>query len=350
MEPAEQANQRLPLVVLEQKASLIRLQVQLNGDFSPFNIRKPVWIQLTSKKAPDLSITPPSKRIFLSSWWFCFAISTLFVAIVYALLAIAVYTFYAPGRASTFNWKRQIPKILDPAVLSASDYGAASMANLQILWFSMIVTWIMANAWLVTGQLLNMSPQLLGLLGISGGVKVVASSLTSGQQRISLDNWNWLVDQQLLRPENEIDPTLVAKWRDFVIDGGVLNPSRYQLMIFGFLTGLKLLFGEIGSMQSFEVPNFFLELQGVSSAIYLFGKAVSPNTKEELEKYINTLRENETTSLSPKDMNYLYRGIASLYGPAALGPKAKLHPISNQPPNSISPTEAAGAGVSPTSP
>jgi hypothetical protein len=167
--------------------------------------------------------------------------------------------------------------------MSAGDYGTASLANLQILWFSLIVTWIITNAWLMTGQLFNPSQNLLALLGISGGAKVLAGGLTTEKQRISLESWNWLVERQYLRPEEKIDPVCVAKWEDFVMDRGVLNPSRYQLMIFGFLIGVKLLLGDTSDIHSFVVPPFFLELQLVSSSLYLFGKAVSPSAKQELD-------------------------------------------------------------------
>jgi hypothetical protein len=80
-------------------------------------------------------------------------------------------------RAKYHGWR-----ILDPAVISASDYGAASLANLQILWFTLIVSWILAYGWLVMGRLLTPSPELLGLLGISGAANVLAKSLSSARR------------------------------------------------------------------------------------------------------------------------------------------------------------------------
>jgi hypothetical protein len=308
----------LSLRVVEQTPTLIRLQIQLDG---PIGIRRPVWIQLTSN-TPAFSIASPPKSIQLTSRWLCLAISTGFVAIVYGALAFAVHTFYAHVGAKPRNFWRHGWRILDPAVVSAGDYGTASLANLQILWFSLIVAWIVAFAWLVTGELLGLSPQILALLGITGGVNVVATSLTSGKQRVSLDNWNWLVEKKLLRPEVDIDPILVAQWRDFVVDRGVLDPSRYQLIIFGFIVGIKLLFAETSTLKTFELPDFFLGLQGVSSGLYLFGKAVSPTHKDELEALITSLKTG-SAEMSLDDKNSLRRSIESLYGPAALGDALK---------------------------
>jgi hypothetical protein len=142
---------------------------------------------------------------------------------------------------------------------------------------------------LVMGLLLNPSPDLLALLGISGAVNVLAKSLSSGKQRLSLDKWNWLIERKYLKKEVNIDPIDVAKWRDFVVDGGVLDPSRYQLIVFGFLIGFNLLLGDIMNLETFQIPQFFLLLQTLSSGVYLFGKSVSPNTKDELEQHIAKL-------------------------------------------------------------
>lgn len=141
-------------------------------------------------------------------------------------------------------------EILDPAVISASDYGATSLANLQILWFTLIVTWLLAYGWLVMGRLLNPSPGLLALLGISGAVIVLAKSLRSGKQRLSLDRWNWLIERKYLKKEVNTDAINVVKMVDFVVDGGVLDPSRYQLIVFGFLIGFNLLLGDITNLET----------------------------------------------------------------------------------------------------
>jgi hypothetical protein len=172
------------------------------------------------------------------------------------------------------------------------------------------------------GKLLNPSMDLLSLLGISGGANVLAKSLTSNKQRLSLESWNWLVDRNYLRKESAIDPINVAKWRDFVVDGGVLDPSRYQLIIFGFMIGVNLLFANVLNLETFKIPAFFLTLQTVSSGLYLFGKSVKPNTKDELEAKVGEMKinyPNPNNPISDPDNNYLARTIESLYGPAAVG-------------------------------
>lgn len=127
-----------------------------------------------------------------------------------------------------------------------------------------------------------------------------------------------MIERNYLKKKVNIDPIDVAKWRDFVVDGGVLDPSRYQLVIFGFLIGFNLLLGDIMNLETFKIPQFFLLLQTLSSGVYLFGKSVSPNTKDELEQHIAKLMTQST--LSREDESYLRNTIASLFGPKAVGP------------------------------
>ena len=71
-------------------------------------------------------------------------------------------------------------------------------------------------------------------------------------------------------------------------------------------------------LETFQIPQFFLLLQTLSSGVYLFGKSVSPNTKDELEQHIAKLMTQST--LSREDESYLRNTIASLFGPKAVGP------------------------------
>ena len=306
----------LKLVQTNETVQGSQFKIHLDGYF-PLGTRKPIEIHVTSSK-PEL-IPTLAQTIYLSQRWLCALVSTGFVGVIYFSLARCVHLFYAHSedgravRSKYHGWR-----ILDPAVISASDYGAASLANLQILWFTLIVTWLLAYGWLVMGRLLNPSQELLTLLGISGAVNVLAKSLSSGKQRLSLDKWNWLIERNYLKKEVNIDPIDVAKWRDFVVDGGVLDPSRYQLIIFGFLIGFNLLLGEIMNLETFKIPQFFLLLQTLSSGVYLFAKSVSPNTKDELEQHIAKLMTHST--LSREDESYLRNTIASLFGPKAVGP------------------------------
>jgi hypothetical protein len=50
---------------------------------------------------------------------------------------------------------------LSPIVVAASDYGAASLSNLRICWFTLVVVGLLSYARLDTGSILNPSADVL---------------------------------------------------------------------------------------------------------------------------------------------------------------------------------------------
>ena len=331
--PGHQLGRDLPLTLRLAPSGTAVIQIRLEGPYR-FWVRQPAEVSLILRETPSESgraapLESPfsaallSRQILLSTRSFCAALTLAGVGLAYALLAKAVHDFYASGRPTegpAAAAKPHVLRSLSPIVVTASDYGAASLSNLQIFWFTLIVLGLLSYAWLVTGSILNPSADVLWLLGIASGTKVLSASIGSLRQRLNLDNWNWLVENQLLRPESEIDPTQTARWRDLVLVNGVLDPSRYQLLGFGFLIGLSLLFGNLDVVQSFQIPEFFRALQGLSSGFYLFGKAVSPNDLTELDNRIASLRAASAVQpLSAEDQGYLRRTISAIFGMAALG-------------------------------
>lgn len=308
------------------------LQAQVDAAL-PVAIRRPLQMLLQIESA-DRSIIknlpgPAQSVVLVTSRWLCALISTVFLITVYLFLATAIHAYYCPRSKFIKTIRSTGLRILDPALVSASDYGTASLANLQILWFTLIVTWLITNGWLMTGELLNPSSSLLGLLGISGGVNVLGKSIGINQQRIPLPQWNWLVEHRFLKRACDVDPFHVAQWRDFVNNAGVLDPSRYQLLIFGFLIGITLLLGDPAALETYQVPSFFIALQGVSGSLYLFGKAASSNGKDEFQAQLEAWMQRGIQSLTLDDRKAIARNIESLYGQQALGSEAsrlRRHP------------------------
>jgi len=314
----------LPLSVVQQSAEDVLLQVSLIGNV-PLGVRQPTQLTLTAI-TPEVATVLSTRQILISQRGLCLFLSSAFVTGIYLFLAQAVHLYYAhqPGTSNEQSrQKRHGWRNMDPVVVTAGSYGSGSLANFQLLWFTLIVAWLMSYAWLIRGNLPELSSDLLWILGIAGGTKVAAIGAVNVKSRLSLDNWNWLVASRFLRLDTDIDPVNTALWRDLVLDNGVLDPSHYQLVVFGFVVGISLLLGSSSGLQSFQMPEFFRSLQGVSSAIFLFGKAVAPNTVDEFETWLNANKshlEQAAQQLNAVDAGYLSRTITSLYGSAALGP------------------------------
>ena len=325
---ATDRSRSLPVAVLSRSPEDTVLQVSLDARL-PLRIRQAAVVRVTAT-APDSAGLVAARSIRLSQRGLCLFLSSAFIAGVYLFLALAVHLYYChqaadsrsgsnagrPVRSRQHGWR-----ILDPVVVSAGSYGTGSLSNLQLLWFTLIISWLLSNAWLVTGSLPELSSDLLWILGITGGTKLATVGTVNVKRRLSLENWNWLVDAGYLVEDTQIDPTQTARWRDVVLDNGVLDASRYQLVIFSFVVGISLLAGT-SDLQSLKLPEFLRSLQGLSSSIFVIGKAVAPNTIDEFQSWLNDNKarlQQPGQALAPEDRGTLARAISSLFGPAALG-------------------------------
>ena len=269
------------------------------------NAKVSAWISPVNNEQ-----TAPLKReIRATGKGACALIAALFISAVYSILALLAYNYYRDHDKLENNLANKIAgdrfKYFNPAVLTAEPYGNASLSNMQLLWFTLIVTGLSAYYWLLSGALVDLSQGLLTLLGITAATKLVAAGVTGTKDRLSLDNWNWLVSKGYLVEESDISPIGKAKWRHLVMNGSALDPTRYQLVLFSFLIGMNLIFGDVPTvLNKFVVPSFFVSLQGASSLLYVLGKVVSPNILEQAEKrWLNwprktgiSLRENWSSS------------------------------------------------------
>ena len=247
------------------------------------------------------------------------------VALFYLLLASAKHAFYNKGSRNPF---RHSGKFLLPAVVSADEYGTASLSNLQLIWFTLIVTGLLVYGLTLNLGLSEMSEAVLGLLGISAGTKVVANSVTTMKQRLGLENWNWLIATHILKCGNEIDPTKRASLRDLVMTDGIIDAYRYQMLIFSILAGVSLILGGYEGLSYYELPDSFVSIFSISNGVYVFGKLVAPDTLKELNEKISTLREDFST-LTPDQQaeakQSLTRILESIYGTeAVVNPTRKL--------------------------
>ena len=77
--------------------------------------------------------------------------------------------------------------------------------------------------------------------------------------------------------------------------------SKFQLLVFQFggWSGANLFRGQQWSrcaqdFSAYEIPAEYLGLIGLSQVVYIGGKAVGPNTKGDLDKKLNEVRDMET--------------------------------------------------------
>ncbi len=214
----------------------------------------------------------------VSSFWMVWAVCLL----SYALFALAVRHNDKPRLA----WYRY----LDPVVLTAGPNGKGSLSKLQILFFSYIVFGLVLFIALKTGILTNLSPNILILLGIAGVTTAVSTQTDQSKNRLKFQNWAWLVSKHWLPPGGLAEKN-TATWNDLVTSNREFDVYRFQSLMFSLIVGAILLATGMSTtdLSGFKVPEAFLEILGLSQAIYLGGKLVAPPTCKELDESLDAL-------------------------------------------------------------
>jgi hypothetical protein len=172
--------------------------------------------------------------------------------------------------------------------------GKASMGKLQILFFSLIVFGLLLYLLLRTGVLTDISVTVLSLLGIAGFGSTIAKGADLQRTTLSPENRAFLIRKEWLTP-GRVANVATAVWRDLFMTDGEFDVYRYQSFIFSLAVGGALLIGGITQLSSFEIPQTLLGILGLSQAVYIGGKLVTPTTMADLNKSLDDLRAAETT-------------------------------------------------------
>lgn len=212
---------------------------------------------------------------------------------VFSIAAVLLVYFFAAVTANTIDAKtRHWYRYLDPVFMTAGSDGKGSLSKLQILFFSLIVFGMLFYIVLRTGVLSDLSGTILLLLGIAAVGSTAAKGADVQRNRIDFENWGWFMSKEWL-PPGGLATVNSAKWRDIVASDGEFDVYRYQNCIFSLVVGGALLFGGISQLSSFTIPETLLGILGLSQAVYVTGKLVSPPSYSELNKTTVVLRELE---------------------------------------------------------
>lgn len=267
----------------------------------------------------------------ISSWPFSFIVSIALLIVIYLFAAIPVYHLKtsivksidnsqntAPVKSINKQFRQkirgfflQVIKYLDLIAFTAEKSGKASISNLQITWFTLVVFGLLIHVLLRTGELSDISEDILWLLGISGGSKIIASmGIDVASNRLSLDNLAWLRTQGWLKDSNQEKN---ANWKDLINTNGNFDVYKYQLLLFSFIVGITLTISGIKVLTEFKLPQGFLGLLGLSNVVYILGDKISPNSIAELNTHINELRGFEKDYASdPSKYIMKARDVASI--------------------------------------
>ena len=207
-----------------------------------------------------------------------------------AILVVYLLAAFASKAADTktIRWYRY----LDPVFMTAGTDGKGSLSKLQILFFSLIVFGLVSYIVLRAGVLSDLSPTILLLLGIAGVGSAAAKGADLHRNRIEFENWAWFIRKGWL-PQGGLAEVNRASWQDIFTSDGEFDVYRYQSFIFSLAVGLALLVAGVSELASFEIPQTLLGILGLSQAVYIGGKLVSPTSVADLNTATKELRSLE---------------------------------------------------------
>ena len=266
-------------------------QADLKGD--PFPRYKLLVILCSDKQMLTSAFLTKGQ---ISNRWLALPIAIVFASLVYLLSARALSTGSFWGR-------------LNPIQLATDGSGRASLANMQIIFFSVIVLFIVSYLLLRTGVLANLSTDVLLLLGIAGLGSAAGTVATTNRRRLSFDNWAWSKNKHWT-DESGYHVTNPS-WRDLFTTDGDFDPYKFQMLGFSFVIGVSLLLIGVGGLSNYTIPQALLGVIGLSQVTYIGGKIVTPSTFGDLDEKLTALRKLET--------DFLVATAAQWTGPAPPG-------------------------------
>jgi hypothetical protein len=216
------------------------------------------------------------------------------IATLVTLLVYAGATRLRPADADDSR-----PPTWNPLYLTRGIHGRASLSNLQVLFFTLVVFWILVYWLLRTGELGSISETVLGLLGITALGTAGARVTAVNKGRLDYENWAWLRNRGWIK--RDIGPQRrPPRWTDLIASGDAFDAFKFQSLLVTALIGLALLYAGASTqagpeaLAAFEVDARLLGLLGLSQTAYVGAKAVGTQPAVELNALLTTVRERET--------------------------------------------------------
>lgn len=179
----------------------------------------------------------------------------------------------------------------NPVAMTSDIFDKGNLGNLQILFFTLLVAYGLLYVVFRSGELSSISPTVVGLLGISAIGSLGAKVVGTNKDRLSTENWAWLVGRGVL-PIN--DPGKgTPSWRDLLMSDSELDLYKLQALVFSLIVGLGMIAGGF-SLATFSVPTELLEVLGLSQAVFVGGRAVKPASLGDLDVLLTELQARES--------------------------------------------------------
>ena len=188
-----------------------------------------------------------------------FSVSSRLWAVLFWIAAIAIPWLVAgiiTARNEPKKWLR-----FDPIWFVSGKHGSASLSLAQILLWTILVFSASFYVLVVSGKLLDLTNEVLMLVGIAGGSSVIAKITASAKGGKGVKS---------VAPAPK-DP----KWLDLFQTEGRPDLTKVQMALFTTLAAIFVTANIYGTLEFPELPAGLLTLIGISNGVYLGAKATS---------------------------------------------------------------------------
>jgi len=188
-----------------------------------------------------------------------FAVSSRMWAVLFWIAAIALPWLVAgiiTARNEPKKWLR-----FDPIWFVSGKHGSASLSLAQILLWTILVFSASFYVLVVSGKLLDLTDEVLMLVGIAGGSSVIAKIAAAARGG---------KEGKIVAPKPK-DP----KWLDLFQTDGRPDLTKVQMALFTTLAAIFVTAKIYGTLEFPELPAGLLTLIGINNGVYLRTKATS---------------------------------------------------------------------------
>ncbi len=183
-----------------------------------------------------------------------------------------------------------VADFFNPIHLVADMFNRGSVQKFQVVLFSFLIGEMVLAFVLGTGALVDLSPTIIGLLGISGIGAATAQVAYQQKMRLSFENWTWLQTRKaIVTPE----PSTAGGpyWRDLVMTNREFDVYKLQTIIFSIAVASAIIVAGASHLATFSIPETLLGVLGLSQVVYVGGVLVRPAAVGDLDQAITDLRQ-----------------------------------------------------------
>lgn len=175
------------------------------------------------------------------------------------------------------GWKKFL---LYPLNFAITPMGSYSISLTQIIIWTYVTIFGLVYVYWLTGIFLDITSQVLMLLGIGGGTAITS--------QINSVSKLYEVPSKYL---NLVEKKRIPQLGDLISTAGNLNVFKFQMLVFTLLVAYVVVIQIVRRYSFPQIPENLIILMGVSSAVYIGNEVTQENVWEKIKKKVEEIEK-----------------------------------------------------------